>query len=154
MPACQYCGRTIGNEGALAQHEASCNRAPETAEAPTTHDAEAPAPATEGGRVVDSIIRVFDDDLPATERTQGARGVLGFVMDGVDRYNEYRQRKLEVQDQRAQNVELEPAVEYPACDECGYQFDGDDIGITDEQVRCAGCGKLYHIRDAEPPIDA
>lgn len=153
MPSCQYCNRTIGNEGALAQHERACEANPNT---PTDlAPREGASPALAGGdHPVDSLLRVIDDDLPVTERTRGARGIIGYVFDGVDRYNAYRERKMEIQDARARNVDLEPAVDYPICSTCDYRFDGNDIGVSDDHVRCPNCHALYAIRDAEKPIDA
>lgn len=136
-PSCPECGSTrVEVEG-------------ESADPPARREAETPAPtrARGGSDVVGDLVRVFDDDMPARERAEGARGVLGFIAEGAARYQEYRNRKMQEQERRARSVELEPAIDYPECTECGYQFDGDDIGLTDERVRCPGCDALYNVRD-------
>lgn len=161
MPTCEYCGTELGNEGAKKQHEDACDSNPanrgdgQTRELARADQGRAPARrgGGDGENVVDSFIRLIDDDLPAHERTKGARGVFGAVMEGIDRYQEYREKKMQSQDERARNVDIEQATEFPAC-ECGYQFGGDDIGLTDDRVRCPECGRLYEIIDPEEPIDA
>lgn len=140
--ACPTCGSTNVD----VEYDEQEPRTPERREASAT-------PATGGGKVAGDLVRVLDPDMPARERAQGAQGILGFIFEGATRYQEYRERKLEEQERRARNVELEPAIEYPDCGECGYQFDGDDIGLNDDRVRCPDCNALYNIRDVEP-VDA
>lgn len=165
-PTCRHCNETFGNAGAKANHESACPYNPENA--PDQHtrqpqgqqaapparqpQGEAAPPARRGGgagvggTLVDAAIAVADDDLPQEARRSAIRNGLGMVGDAIFRWQEYRERKMEEQDRRAANVELQEVVEYPTC-ECGYQFGGEDIGLNQEKARCPSCDRLYEIID-------
>lgn len=163
---CQFCGRDCGNAGAKTQHEAACPQNPANAQqepARRAGGADPPQPGQQetapampsgqgAGELFGSIVRVVDPDLPPEERARGARGVLGFLGDGFQWYQSYRQRKMEEQEMRAQQVELgEPEnLPFPKCKNCGYQFDEDDIGLSDNKVRCPECTTLYPIIERSP----
>lgn len=155
---CRWCGQDFGNAGALTQHERACegrsadpvdqNTDKPARPAPQQDSQPAPYQGAEsaGGTLVDAAMAVADDDLPAQARGQALKGGLGVVGDMFMRYQEYRDRKMQEQKKRASAVELEEVVDFPECD-CGYQFDGDDIGLNNEQVRCPSCDRLWQIRD-------
>lgn len=166
---CGYCGRDCGNPGARANHEAACDENPDNQEARPRHpsqaaDGHAPArrdsPAqnavqrqdapgqNHGGVLVDAAIALTDDDLPSQTRAKALRSGLGIIGDGIVRYQQYRERKMEEQRSRAKSVELGEPEDYPQC-KCGYTFGPDDIGLTDREVRCPDCSTIYPIRDAE-----
>lgn len=183
MATCQYCGREFGNEGAKTNHERACDSNPTNQGGGQAHASQqaqrgqqarpparqqqpaqqggqmAPANqgASAGGSLADAFIAMTDGDLPAEQRRDAIKGGLGVVGDMIFRYQEYRERKMDMQRQRAQNVQLEEETAYPECNECGYQFGAEDIGINDSQVRCPECTKLYTVRDGGDegePIDA
>lgn len=163
---CQYCGRDCGNAGAKTQHEDACEANPanggggggdrrparqtdrqqQGGQPPVTRG----GPADAGADVVDSFVALTDEDAPRQARVQGAQGVVGFVAGMWDRYNEYRDAKMNEQDRRAQSVDLKPADVYPECQECGYQFTGDDVGLSAETVQCPECGRVYEVIEQDP----
>lgn len=164
--ACQYCGKPVGNEGALKQHEDACDHNPNNQPEPKggqeprrdvpqrREPAQDARPARQGGgganlggTLADAFIAVTDDDLPAEARQDAIKSGLGIVGDAFIRYQNYRQQKMEQQRNRAQNVELEEVNEFPQCNECEYQFGPEDIGMKDSEVRCPGCSKLYRVND-------
>lgn len=161
---CQHCGKNCGNAGAKTQHEKACPYNPENmpesggqnvpaTQPQTTGQSSAGMVPADGNRtggadLVDSIVRLTDPEAPTQARAQGAKGVFGFVVNGLERYQEYRETRMEQADARAQSVDLQPADRYPECIECGHQFDGEDIGLMNEQVKCPGCGKVYDVIDA------
>lgn len=158
-PVCQFCGKECGNEGAKSNHEQACPENPankpqqqQSASQQPVRDSQQAEPAqphnstSAGATLAETFIAATDDDLPTGRRAQTLRKGLEIVGDAIDRYTLYRQQKQEQQRQRATNIELEEATEHPTC-KCGYQFDGDDIGVTDSHVRCPECEALYEIRD-------
>lgn len=160
---CDYCPKEVGNEGAKAQHERACEHNPANQQTQTQ-----PAPQTQqqqpqtmdarsaGGSLADLLIAATDDDLPADARAGALRGGLKLVGDAFVRYQEYRTKKNALLDDHARSVDLGDPDElpYPVCGECDYQFDGDDIPMNAETVRCPSCDKLYPIEDREPPVEA
>lgn len=151
---CQYCRRELGNAGARANHERSCDENPANQQrerAPARREpqqqgelAQADGPAGPGAELADLGIALLDDDVAPEQRGQALGGLLGLAQQGVNRYNQYRQAKMEEQERRAQQVELEKVTELPEC-ECGYQFDADEIGLNDERVRCPDCNALWRL---------
>lgn len=156
---CQYCGKDCGNAGAKTNHEAACPENPANQDAAEQGDsaeirrAEAdpatPAPAQgaqSAGAVAGDLLFTLTngDDVPPEARANAVSQGIGLLGQVIDRYQRLRHRNQEMKEERAQQARLEPAVEYPACDECGYQFGAEDIG-SDDQVRCPDCGALWNI---------
>lgn len=167
---CTYCGRECGNAGAKKNHEEACDENPDNAGGqrarPPARDqgrqadrrADPPARRDEGrgtgDALADGLIAAIDDDIPQQTRTQAITEGLGAVGTIISRWQEHRQQKMEMREERAKNVELEPVEDLPACGECGYQFGAEDIGLKDEKVRCPECNTVYRLRSSDAPIDA
>lgn len=102
-----------------------------------------------GEDIGESFIRAVDTDLSTGERLRGLRGLVSAGLDLADWYNQYRERKMEEQELRAQRIELgDPkTLPFPECDECGYQFDESDIPLNAIRVRCPECTTLYPVID-------
>lgn len=161
---CDYCGETLGNAGACANHERACpynpENAPEARQQPQQQQAPRPArrqpqqgqpPARQQGRsagdtLVDTAIAIADDDMPLEVRADAIRGGLGIVGDAIVRYQEYRDRKMEEQRNRAKRAELGEPQEYPQC-ECGHTFGPEEIGLNQSEVQCPDCTTVYEIVD-------
>lgn len=152
---CRYCDAgPFGNKGAQTNHENACDHNPEnqTAERPARRETQDARPAPTSGQDAGAGQTAGDllftithgDDLPPEARANAVTQGIGLLQQIANRYNELRFRNEELKEQRAQSAQLERAVEYPECEECGYQFGPDDLG-TDEQVRCPGCDTLYNV---------
>lgn len=165
---CRYCGQSFGNAGAKTNHERACDQNPQSQQAaPAQGQPHAPQPAQQqqaqpatyqgadspGGTLADAAIAAVDDDIPADARRQALKNGLGIVGDAIVRYQSYRERKMQQQRERAANADLEPVTEYPECD-CGYQFDGTDVGLNIDEVRCPDCNALYRVVDGDQAQDA
>lgn len=157
---CRYCPRDdFGNAGARASHERACDENPDN----TTQQREreslpdrqrqqskqsemvaADQQENAGAALADIGIALFDDDVQAEQKGQALGGLLGLAQQGVSRYNQYRRVKMEKQENRAKNAELEEVTELPTC-ECGYQFDSSEIGVNDDRIRCPDCKSLWSV---------
>lgn len=169
---CEYCGKDCGNAGAATQHEDACDFNPsnqgQQTQAPARRQAgdqqaQPPdrqgrdAPQTAGGALADGVITAVDDDASVGERVGAIQSLMGVVGDGVERYQQYRESRMEEQRQRAANVELERIPDYPDCTECGRQLGPEDIG-SDDEIVCPECGAHYRVIEPadgqDEPIDA
>lgn len=161
---CKYCGKDCGNAGARTNHEPACPENPDNQsggdrrrrdpgdrrrDVPDRRDGGEIAPRGDqggaGAALADIGIALFDDDVEPQQRGQALGGLLGLAQQGVSRYNQYRDMKMQQQEHRARNAELEEVTNLPECGECGYQFTADEIGFNDEHVRCPECQKLWRV---------
>lgn len=107
----------------------------------------APAQAGGGGMSgTQTAIALLDSDVDTEKRAEAVDQAAGIIGNAARELLNYQNQKKQAQDQRAQNAELEKAVQYPEC-ECGYQFDGEDIGLSDETVRCPDCDMMWNVVD-------
>lgn len=156
---CDYCGKDCGNAGAATNHETACEANPANrGDAPArAQRAEAvPAtpseqPSTTGGALADGLITAADENASVGERVGAIQALVGVVGDGIERYNQYRERQMEEGKDRAARVELEPIPDYPECVECSAQLGPEDIGTNNEEIKCPSCGKHYRVIDPEEP---
>jgi len=106
----------------------------------------APARSEGGGSSAASdLIAVMDDDVDPERRAQGAKSVLGFLGNFAAEAIRYNDQKQQARDQRAQGVDVAPTDQYPECVDCAYQFTGEDIGLSDDEVKCPECGRVHDI---------
>lgn len=151
---CPECGSTrVTVDQTSAGQRAAGDGGQETGQAPARREAQqGGAPARQEERSMSgtqTAIALLDDDVGAEKRAEAAQNAAGVLGNVAGELLRYRDQKKQAKDQRAQNVELEPADKYPEC-ECGYQFDGGDIGLKDDSVKCPECGAIYNVRDAAP----
>lgn len=155
---CRYCGRTLGNAGARAQHEAACPHNPENHPPSKGIEVEAggvpvrqQATPTEveaarggaGTSAADTLFVLFNyDEMPPEARREAVNQGTGFLGSLLNRYLDLRDRSNSRREERARQAELEPVVELPTC-ECGYQFGTDELG--GRQVRCPDCNMLFNV---------
>lgn len=160
---CDFCGTALGNAGAKTQHENACDQNPanqggqqdqqldrrEVREArPVSQEQGAGGAGQAIGELLFAI--TSDEASPQTKGKAAAQG-LGLAGQVIQSYQDLRFRNEQRKEETAKAVELEPAVDYPACGECDYQFGSDDVGAGEGQVRCPECGALWNIRVEEQP---
>lgn len=156
MPTCQYCGKAVGNAGALTQHERACDhnpaneeplreerdRTPARRDEQTTEIARGGAP---GAGIADTLFVLANfDEMPTDVRREAVNQSAGIIGNAVNRWLDLRERSIENKRNRARNAELDPIEELPSCPECGYQFKTDDL--TSEEVQCPECNGVYAVR--------
>jgi hypothetical protein len=112
-------------------------------------------PAQQGGgglssdEVAGSAIALLDSNAPAEARGEAASNMGNFAGDLLRQGITYFAKKKEARNERAANASLERKDVYPDCNECGFQFTGDQISLQSNEVQCPECGVVYEIRDAE-----
>lgn len=157
-PSCPDCGSTRvdvffegGREsrgGRQERREEPRERRPARREEPARGEERRPARRETGGQGagMDDVIALFDDDVDTRRRAESAKNVLGGLGGIAEKLMNYQEQKKQAKEARAEQVELEQS-NLPACDDCGYQFDGDDIGLNTSTVRCPECAAVYEIRE-------
>ena len=106
---------------------------------------QAPA-APAGGNMVADVFALADEEAPSQRRAQAAQNVLGTAGGVIRQFMEYREQKKQAREARAEKVELERA-DLPTCEDCEYQFAGDDIPLRGDQIRCPECNAVYNLRN-------
>lgn len=155
MPECQYCGKTIGNEGAKTNHERSCDHNPanqpdqEQVPARRRQPEEAPvtqgAPADAGAGIADTLFVLANfDEMPSDVRRESIKQGTSILGGVLNRWLDLREANMERQEQRARNAQLEPVEDLPECAECGYQFSVEEL--RGDHTRCPGCERLYNVQ--------
>lgn len=146
-PSCPTCGTTrVGVEGERERSRAPARRG--------GGQGQGGAPAQQGGGadVLSDVFAVADDDVPTQRRAQAASNVLGGLGNAVQKFMQYQDQKRQAAEKRASEVEL-VETDLPTCERedpdtgsvCGYQFGPDDIGVSNERVRCPECGAVYDL---------
>jgi len=111
----------------------------------------APARQGGGGSIVEDVFAVVDDDVPTRRRAQAASNTIAGFGGIVQKFMEYQDQKQQAAEKRASEVEL-VETDLPTCraemddgSECGYQFGPEDIGVSNQRVRCPECQSVYDI---------
>jgi rubredoxin len=102
--------------------------------------------------VLSDVFAVADNDVPTQRRAQAASNVLGGLGNAVQKFMQYQEQKRQAAEKRAAEVEL-VETDLPTCKRenaetgsvCGYQFGPEDIGVSNERVRCPECGAVYDL---------
>jgi len=126
------------------------NELPDSRDQPATQTPEADRERSMGG--AEAAIALFDEDVPTEKKVEATRTASSLIGDVAGSLLNYREEKKEAKDRRAQNVDIKPADRYPEC-ECGFQFTGEDIGLSEETVKCPECGTVYELVDTPAEAD-
>jgi len=147
-PSCPDCGSTRVD----VEHNGEQRERGSQAQTPARRGSQggnAPAQQQGGGNMVADVFAVADSDVPAQRRAEAAQGLLGQAGSIIAEFTRYQEQKREAQQARAEQVELQKS-DLPTCEECQYQFTGEDIPLNASRVRCPACGSVYDLIDGSP----
>mgnify|MGYP000660490168 CR=1 FL=1 len=156
MPTCNNCGKSFGNEGAKASHEAHCSSGSgggqadvQVVDEPTPQQ---PAPTDGadnelvremGAQGADAVLKLTGDGSSPDEQKQAIETGLEMAKGAASSLIDRRQKRKEEARKRAQNASLEPAEEFATCPGCGAQFE--EIPPGEDTIQCGGCGKVLRV---------